>query len=427
MNGIEAGKAYVKFLLDDKDLKKSLATVGAKLQAVGKVGAAAGGAMVGAFAGATAAFIEAGSKLDDLAQRSGISGEAMSGLSFAANQTGTEIETLASGVAKMQKNIAAAADGNGTFGRTLEGLGVSLTELRALNPEQQFLKIADAISKVEDPTQRAALAQKAFGGAGRELLPMLALGASGINSLTAEAERLGITLDNQTIAAADELGDSLDIAKLQVHAMAVQVGAAVAGPLTDFLQTMQPIIASMVDFIKTHPEMVKSIAAISAALAVTSVVAIGVGKAFTFLSLHPVVRTIIVLTTAVVALNEAMKALSDWATDTPELRKMKEDLEGARDALAEMDAAVGNKPKPVAPNIDQMQAETLRIQANAEAGMRDLLPTISAQLPSTDITSSIGDKAADGIMELVKLATQTLGVEQGILRAVGGGFVAGVE
>lgn len=370
MTGIEAGRAYIKFLLDDKEFKRGLAKVGTKLQSVGKIGMAATAPIVAGFAACTAAFVEAGSKLDDLSQRSGISGEALSGLSFAANQTGTEIDTLASGVAKMQKNIAGAANGTGTFNKTLREMGVDLTELRGMNPQGQFLRIADAISKVEDPTMRAALAQKAFGGAGRELLPLLNLGAAGINSLTAEAERLGITLDNQTIAAADELGDSLDVAKLQVHAMAVQIGAAVAGPLADFLKTMQPIVATVIEFIRNNPDFVKAIAAISAALLVTSTVALGVGTALNVLAMHPVLRTIIVLTTAVVALNEAMKNLSDWAADTPELRKMKEELEDNRKVLAELDRLEGKEPaKPTAglPDADAIQAEAMAFQAKIDA------------------------------------------------------------
>jgi hypothetical protein len=114
----------------------------------------------------------------------------------------------ANGVLRLQRNIGNAISGTGTFGKTLGELGVDLQHLAALNPEQQLIEIADAISRVKDPAQQAALAQRAFGGAARDMLPLLKGGAEGMRLFREEGEKFGVTLSDEQIAAADALGDA---------------------------------------------------------------------------------------------------------------------------------------------------------------------------------------------------------------------------
>lgn len=415
MNGIEAGKAFVKFLLDDKGLRKGLAQVGAKLQSIGKIGTAATAPLVAGFGAATAAFVAAGDELDKMSQRVGFSVEALSELKYAAGQSGTSIDAIEKAAKRMAVGILDATRGTGELKDSLVDLGVNLDALEQMSPEQQFLTLSRAIANVEDPTRRAALAQKVFGRAGTELLPLLAAGADGLDQLRQRAHELGVTLTEEDATAAAILGDNIDDLKLQVYAMGVQIGAAIAGPLTEFLQTIQPIVATIIDWIKNNPDLVKTIAGVSAALAVLSVISIGVGKAFTFLSLHPFLRTVITLTTAITALNEAMKAITDWQLDTPERRRMEEDLRLAKEALAEADAVLAGKaPTPTAGVGADIAADAAALQASADASMAGFLPTIRSALPS-DPLGGIGQEFTAGLGELVELAKETLGIDKQVL------------
>ena len=68
-------------------------------------------------------------------------------------------------------------------------LNLTVEDLNRLKPEKQFELIADRISKIPNPTARAAIAMQIFGKTGTSLLPMLAGGAKRMEGLRAEPGR----------------------------------------------------------------------------------------------------------------------------------------------------------------------------------------------------------------------------------------------
>ena len=209
---IRAGKAFVEFILDDerfgKQLKQfqgKLRGIGSKLQAIGTAGAAASGALAAGFGLAVNTIVEAGDALGDMSARTGISAAALSELSFAAQQSGTTIDSVEKAAKRMATTIYDASQGSKTAVDSLSLLGVTLAELERMAPEEQFERLSSAIGGVEDPTMRAALAQKVFGRAGTELLPLFSQGADGIARMREQAHALGVTMGEEDVAAAAAL------------------------------------------------------------------------------------------------------------------------------------------------------------------------------------------------------------------------------
>jgi serine/threonine protein kinase len=124
-------------------------------------------------------FAELGDMFDKMSQRTGVSVEALSGLKFAAEQSGASIETVETGIRNMQRVLLDVQQGSSTAATTLQMLGLNIQQLQTLSPEQQFLQMAQAISKVQDPSRQAALAMELFGKSGTQLLPMLQQGEAG--------------------------------------------------------------------------------------------------------------------------------------------------------------------------------------------------------------------------------------------------------
>jgi hypothetical protein len=333
-NAVEAGKAFLRFVLDDKSLKKDLGGISAKLRKIGVLGAKATAPLIAGFTGAVAAAVNVGDAIGDMATRTGISAEALSELRYAASQSGTQLSSIERGVRAMQKNLVAAAQGTGTFRNTLSTLGLTLQQLETLAPDQQFQAIASAVAAVEDPTVRAALAQKAFGKSGADLLPLLAGGADGLAELRQKAHDLGVTMTDESVAATQQLDDALQTAKEQFLALAVQIGVAVAGPLTDFLQWSQHVVAATIKFVTEHKNAVlvlaavaTTVAAVSAGLVTLSVVASGAtlamegaayaaaafGAIIAFISAHPIIAIMTLLAAGVLAVARYFGLASDEA------------------------------------------------------------------------------------------------------------------
>ena len=109
------------------------------------------------------------------------------------------------------------------------------TNVTSLSPDQQFKLIADRLSRIEDPTLKAAMAMKVFGKSGTQLLPLMAGGAKGIEELQQRARELGLTISKEDADAATLFGDTLDDLWKSIKAGVFAIGAALAPMLTDLI------------------------------------------------------------------------------------------------------------------------------------------------------------------------------------------------
>ncbi len=307
-NALRAGKAVIELSLLNKTqaglaaIEARVAKFGESLSNVGAIGLKASGAFVAAFAGAAKMFSTIGDDIAKAAKRTGFAVESVSALKFAADQSGTSFETIERATKGLAKNLL-ESEGGGGITETLSRLGLSVAQLRAQKPEQQFLTIADALSKVSDPSLKAALAMDIFGKSGAELIPLLDEGKTGITALVAEARKLGVVMSADDAKAAEELNDAFGRLKAQFQAVALSIGGAVAGPLTAWLSKSRESLATSIRWIQSHSQLVITFAKLTTAVAGTSAVVFALGKAIqatsvavgalrvaiTFLTAHPLV------------------------------------------------------------------------------------------------------------------------------------------
>jgi hypothetical protein len=100
----------------------------------------------------------------------GMTTEALTGLSRAADLAGADARTLGTAMSFMERNIE---KGSAAFGR----LRLEAEFLARLKPELQFMKIADAIKQIPNPGGRLQAARDIFGKQGEDLMPLM-LGGS---------------------------------------------------------------------------------------------------------------------------------------------------------------------------------------------------------------------------------------------------------
>lgn len=209
---------------------------------------------------AFATFMQVGSALDDMSQRTGIAASELSTLAYAAQLSDTTMEAFQGSIFKMNMFLGALAEQSPAAVSALDKLGIKLSDLQGLSPDQQFKVFADAISKIEDPMLRMNAAMSVFGKAAGELLPLLSQGASGIDAMQAEAKRLGFALSDDTAAAAAASADAIDNLTLAVKAAAVRFGALFAPAITAVAKTLGELLA-------TSPKLFAALAGGAVALA----------------------------------------------------------------------------------------------------------------------------------------------------------------
>jgi uncharacterized protein YoxC len=194
------------------------------------------------FIGGTAGAV---ASIDDLSKRTGISAEVIQGYSLAANQSGVSLETFGKAIQKLTVNLGEAQTGNATAVKSFAELGLSVTDLSRLNPEQAFNAVVSAISKLPNPAQQAAAAVSLFGKSGVELVPIFQEGATYLQQMTAEAKRLGIVLSPQQTAGIAALDDSLQKTQLTLQAFSARVLAELAPALTKATENAATFISSI--------------------------------------------------------------------------------------------------------------------------------------------------------------------------------------
>jgi len=244
--GIRAGRAFVELGVSDRlsaglrRAQRRLRAFGAGVRQVGLRLVAAGTAALAPLAATVRVFTKAGDELEKMSRRTGLSVEALSELGFAAEQSGADLETL------------------------------EKADLEGLSPEEQFKRIAERLSQVEDASKRAAIAQQIFGRAGTRLLPLMEDGARGIEALQAEARRLGLTISTQTAKDAARLTDAFNIVRRVLRITAITIGSALAPALEAASKRITRIAVVTNDWIKRNRQVV-----VTAAKIALGVVAVG--------------------------------------------------------------------------------------------------------------------------------------------------------
>ena len=187
-----------------------------------------------------------------MAQKIGISTEAVQELGYAASTTGVSTEELQIGFTKMAKGLEEfRTKGTGPVGEALLALKIPLKEIKNDSPDQLLSTLADKFAAMPDGIHKAASAVEIFGRSGADLIPLLNKGGAGIADLRAEAERLGIVVDGKTTESFKELEET----SMRVH-----------GAITGFKNTLAiallPTISKLADglfkWVEANKEVIAS-------------------------------------------------------------------------------------------------------------------------------------------------------------------------
>ena len=165
--------------------------------------------------------IDAADRLNDLRQITGLSVPTLNGLSLAAKQSGTDLDSLAKGVGKFAKFVGAAKDPTSSQSKLLGELGI-----KAKEPEAALLQIADIFVGLPDGLEKTNLAMELFGKAGAELIPLLNGGSAALQEMISKGQELN-PVTQETAEKADKFNDSL--ASLKVAGAGL--GTAIAAEL----------------------------------------------------------------------------------------------------------------------------------------------------------------------------------------------------
>lgn len=280
---VQAGKAYVEVSARDKS-SKVLDSIANKFRATGKIIAGVGAGLQAASIGLLAPLVAAsknfatiGAKLDDMSKRTGIAGTVLSELAYAGGHSDVTLEDLGTSLKGMSKLMGELAKGGDTAKETIAALGLNSEALLGMSPEQRFMAIADALSRIGDVDLRNAMAMKVFGEGGMAILPLIEEGAAGIEALRQQARDLGVVLSAEDIEKAAKLDDAWARLFDTLTGFKMQAGAGLADVMTIIVDKLTLAVSAVNKWVAANRPMMEILAAIGVAVlaAGTAIVAFG--------------------------------------------------------------------------------------------------------------------------------------------------------
>ena len=249
-----------------------------KLDGVSASGAALIG-ILGASATALAKLtVNTAQTVDDLltlSSTSGISTDALQEFSYMADLVDTSVDTINGSITKMIRNMATARDGSGDAAEAFSQLHVRITDARGQlrDSTDVFLDVVDKLGRVQNATERDALAMQIFGRSARDLNPLIEAGSDRLKELAEQAHDVGYVMDSNTLQSFGALQDELDEMSKQSEALKNSLALALLPVLTSLFSTISsipvPVLKTLIVLtttITTLVLLVKTVMEVSAAV-----------------------------------------------------------------------------------------------------------------------------------------------------------------
>ncbi len=226
---------------------------GGKFEKLGTVCKTAGAIIAASFAAVSAAAIAAGKALIDMSKegaayaddvlttstQTGIATDKLQEYMYAAELVDVSTDTLTKSMAKQIKSMKAVQDGTKLSVEAYDKLGVSVLNADGTmrDSDTVYWEVIDALGKMENETERDALAMQILGKSAQELNPLIEAGAGRMKELGAEAQAAGYVIGDEMLAAYGAFDDNLQYLQVNAQGAKNALGTVLLPVLTELSGT----------------------------------------------------------------------------------------------------------------------------------------------------------------------------------------------
>ena len=199
---------------------------------------------VDAFKDLITAGPEFADQIQTLAQQTGVATDTLQEFEYMSGLIDVDVSTIAGSMKKLTKSMSSARGGPGATAEAFAQLGISVTdangELR--DNEEVFYEAIDALGKVENETERDALAMQLFGKSATDLNPLIEAGSDAMRAFADEAHEMGYVLDGDSLEALGNVQDAFDRFNKKMEAVKNQIAAQLAPAIERGMKRVQEVI-----------------------------------------------------------------------------------------------------------------------------------------------------------------------------------------
>lgn len=260
-----------------------------------------------------------------LSSKTGMATDELQELAYMSGLVDVDLSTVASSMKKLTKSMDSARGGTGSAADAFKTLGVSVVDVNGSlrDNEDVFYDAIDALGKMENETERDALAMQLFGKSATDLNPMIEAGSEALKGFAEEAHEMGYVLDGDALEALGRVQDEFDRFGKQMESVKNQIASGVAPAIERGMKKLSDVIKK-IDWRKVGEEMGKAFNALIDALdwivqngALVKALLTGIVTAMAANKVASFVQQIGSLTTALKGATVAQEGLNAAANSNP--------------------------------------------------------------------------------------------------------------
>lgn len=296
------------FSVNMEKAKVSLESMSGKSEQVAKATkglSMAGAGITTALLGMGVSTIKASDELNTLAKQTGLTTEEIQKFQYASDIVDVSVGDITGALKKLKTNMSGQTD-------TWKKLGISTTDASGSmrDANDVFYETLEALSKIENETERDQIAMTLFGKNADSLAGIIDDGGEALKKMGDEAKNLGLIMDQDTIDSMNDLNDTMDKIKAQFKMTFAKEGAKLMENLTPIIEKVADAFGKLAEFIgNLSGEQLETILKIAGAIALISPVASMISKITgTASQLIPVIQSIfsIIMANPVIAIITAI-------------------------------------------------------------------------------------------------------------------------
>ena len=178
--------------------------------------------------------------IQTMAAVTGLSTQKLQEYKYMADLVDVSLDTITGSMTKLTSAMNKARAGKGDAADAFAALGVAFTDSagQLRKAEDVFNDALTALGKVENETERDAMAMTIFGKSAKELNPLIAAGADRLSKLAKEAKDTGYVLNGAALNALSKQQDAMDRLDKKAEALQNNFAAKLAPGVTKAYDAM---------------------------------------------------------------------------------------------------------------------------------------------------------------------------------------------
>ena len=236
----------------------------------------AGTAITGSMIMATRSYAKNALELGRLSDRTGFAVEELSKLERIMGDNDISMSNFETAVRRTQREIHDFIESGGDAEHQIAQLGISLDAIKAADPHEQFVMIAEAIAAVDNEAARTDAAFQVMGRSGTQLIPIM-------SDLGQTMDQMEAPMDDEDVRRAVEFDDAMDKLNNMFQDVAITIGQDLLPHITGLVEWLVSAVEFVTNLTGRIPGLTEALLGLGVALKVMGAAALA--SSFKFIKL----------------------------------------------------------------------------------------------------------------------------------------------